>query len=61
MHMIVITISSAQLSKFNNHDDDDDDDDDDDAGVYLFFLYLLQNIDCGYSLEPPHVYLQSMF
>ena len=23
------------------------------AGVYLFFLFLLQNIHCGYSLEPP--------
>ena len=23
------------------------------AGVYLFFLFWLQNIDCGYSLEPP--------
>ena len=23
------------------------------AGVYLFFLVLLQNIDRGYSLEPP--------
>ena len=23
------------------------------AGVYLFFLFLLQNIDCGYLLEPP--------
>ena len=22
------------------------------AGVYLIFLFLLQNIDCGYSLEP---------
>ena len=21
--------------------------------VYLFFLFLLQNIDCGYSLDPP--------
>ena len=36
------------------------------AGVYLFFLFLLQNIDCGYSLEPPcrggsNVYSQSMF
>ena len=36
------------------------------AGVYLFFLFLLQNIDCGYSLEPPwrggsKVYPQSMF
>ena len=36
------------------------------AGVYLFFLSLLQNIDCGYSLEPPrrggsNVYPQSMF
>ena len=36
------------------------------TGVYLFFLFLLQNIDCGYSLEPPrrggsNVYPQSMF
>ena len=36
------------------------------AGVYLLFLFLLQNIDCGYSLEPPRrggssVYPQSMF
>ena len=43
------------------------------AGVYrgmqgytYFFLFLLQNIDCGYSLEPPRrgcssVYPQSMF
>ena len=36
------------------------------AGVCLFFLFLLQNIDCGYSLEPPrrggsNVYPQSMF
>ena len=23
------------------------------ARVYLFFLFLPQNIDCGYSLEPP--------
>ena len=23
------------------------------AGVYLYFFFLLQNIDCGYSLEPP--------
>ena len=23
------------------------------AGVYLFFLFLLQNVVCGYSLEPP--------
>ena len=23
------------------------------TGVYLIFLFLLQNIDCGYSLEPP--------
>ena len=22
--------------------------------VYIIFLILLQNIDCGYSLEPPH-------
>ena len=21
------------------------------AGIYLFFLFLLQNIDCGYTLE----------
>ena len=38
------------------------------AGIYLFFLFLLQNIDCGYSLEPPrrggsnvYMYPQSMF
>ena len=35
------------------------------AGVYLF-LVLLQNIDCGFSLEPPrrgdaNEYPQSMF
>ena len=35
-------------------------------GVYLFFLFLLQNIDYGYSLEPPgrggsNMYPQSMF
>ena len=34
--------------------------------VYIFFLFLLKNIDCGYSLEPPqrggsNVYPQSMF
>ena len=23
------------------------------TGVYLFLLFLFQNIDCGYSLEPP--------
>ena len=23
------------------------------TGVYIIFLFLLQNIDCGYSLEPP--------
>ena len=23
------------------------------TGVNLFFLFLLQNIDCGYSFEPP--------
>ena len=36
------------------------------AGVYLYLLFLLQNIDCGYSLKPPrrggsNVYPQSMF
>ena len=36
------------------------------AGVYLLFLFLLQNIDCGYSLEPPrrggsNEYTQSTF
>ena len=36
------------------------------AGVYLFFLFLLQSIDCGYSLESPHrdgsnMYPHSMF
>ena len=35
-------------------------------GLTLFFLFLLKNIDCGYSLDPPHrgssnEYPQSMF
>ena len=35
-------------------------------GYTLFFLFLLKNIDCGYSLEPPrrggsNEYSQSMF
>ena len=36
------------------------------AGLNLFFSPLIQNIDCGYSLEPPrrggsNVYPQSIF
>ena len=36
------------------------------TGVYIIFLISAQNIDCGYTLEPPHrggfnEYLQSMF
>ena len=36
------------------------------TGVYIIFLFLLKNIDCGYSLEPPrqggsNKYPQSMF
>ena len=36
------------------------------TGHSLFFLFLLKNIDCGYSLEPPrrggsNEYPQSMF
>ena len=36
------------------------------TGVYIIFLISAENIDCGYSLEPPHrgssnEYLQSMF
>ena len=36
------------------------------TGVYIIFLILLKNIDCGYSPEPPHQgdsnkYFQSMF
>ena len=36
------------------------------TGVYLFFLFLLQNIGCGYSLELPrrggsNMYQQSIF
>ena len=27
------------------------------TGVYIIFLFLLQNIDCGYSLEPPQYHL----
>ena len=35
-------------------------------GYTLFFLFLLKNVDCGYSLEPPcqgssNEYPQSMF
>ena len=35
-------------------------------GIHFFFLFLLENIDCGYSLEPPqwggsNVYPKSMF
>ena len=35
-------------------------------GYTIFFLFLLKNIDCGYSLEPPrrggsNEYPQSMF
>ena len=25
------------------------------TGVYIIFLFLLHNIDCRYSLEPPHL------
>ena len=36
------------------------------AGVYLFFLFLLRDVDCGCSLEPPRrggssVYPRSVF
>ena len=36
------------------------------SGVYIIFLFLHWNIDCGYLLEPPHwggsnVYPRSMF
>ena len=36
------------------------------TGVYIIFLFMLKNIDCEYSLEPPrrggsNEYLQSMF
>ena len=36
------------------------------TGVYLISLFLIQNIDCGYSLEPPrrcgsNVYPRFMF
>ena len=27
------------------------------ALLNLFLLFLLQNIDCGYSLEPPHTHI----
>ena len=29
--------------------------------VIIFFLWVLKNIDCGYSLEPPNEYPQFMF
>ena len=36
------------------------------TGVYIIFLFLLKNIDCGYPLEPPrrggsNEYSQCMF
>ena len=36
------------------------------TGVYIIFLFLLKNIDCGYALEPPrrggsNAYPQSIF
>ena len=31
------------------------------TGVYINFLISAQKIDCGYSLEPPREYPQSMF
>ena len=36
------------------------------TGVYIVFLIFAQNIDCGYSLKPPHLgdsneYPQSKF
>ena len=31
------------------------------TGVYIILLISAQNIDCGYSLEPPRQYPQSMF
>ena len=36
------------------------------TGVYIIFLFMLKNIDCEYSLEPPrrggsNEYLQCMF
>ena len=27
----------------------------------IFFIFFAQNIDCGYTLEPPHEYPRSMF
>ena len=29
------------------------------TGVYIIFLFLLKNIDCGYSLELPIIYVLS--
>ena len=31
------------------------------TGVYIFFLFLLQNMDCGYSLEPPQAVLMCTY
>ena len=28
------------------------------TGVYIIFLFLLKNIDCGYSLEPPRFWAE---
>ena len=29
--------------------------------IFAIFLIFAQNIDCGYTLEPPRQYTQSMF
>ena len=30
------------------------------TGVYIIFLFLLQNIECGYTLEPPHYLIEAV-
>ena len=31
------------------------------TGVYIIFLFLLRNIYCGYSLEPPHLCFEQKY
>ena len=31
------------------------------AGVYIIFVISAENIDCGYSLEPPHLCFQPKY
>ena len=51
MMMMMMMMMLMMMMMFVDEDNDDDDDDDDDD--FDIFLIFAQNIDCGYTLEPP--------